>query len=66
MLLEMVAAAFGDRLAVGTAEGRTEELSQTLDEYVNSDKEPEDEGSNKPAPDAVMQPRETKTQVPRP
>ena len=53
-------------LAVGTAEGRTEELSQTLDEYVNSDKEPEDEGSNKPAPDAVMQPRETKTQVPRP
>lgn len=53
-------------LAVGTAEGRTEELSQTLDEYVNSDNEPQDAGSNKPAPDAVMQPRETKTQGPRP
>lgn len=53
-------------LALGTAEGRTEELSQTLDEYVNSDNEAPDAGSNKPAPDAVMQPRETKTQGPRP
>lgn len=53
-------------LAVGTAEGRTEELSQTLDEYVNSDNEAPDAGSNKPAADAVMQPRETKTQGPRP
>jgi hypothetical protein len=59
-------------LAVGTVEGRTEELSQTLDEYVNSGNAPETSSpKNKPAPDAVLDSRDPKTtpgspQSPRP
>ena len=49
-------------LAIGTVEGRTEELSQTLDEYVNSGKPSETAtGQNKPAPDAVLDSRDPKT-----
>ena len=59
-------------LAIGTVEGRTEELSQTLDEYVNSGNEPETSNpKNKPAPDAVLDSRDPKAtprnqQSPRP
>lgn len=59
-------------LAIGTVEGRTEELSQTLDEYVNSGNAPETSNAkNKPAPDAVLDSREPKAtprnqQSPRP
>jgi len=46
-------------LAIGTVEGRTEELSQTLDEYVNSAPTPEnDVQKNKATPDAVLDSRE--------
>jgi len=49
-------------LAVGTVEGRTEELSQTLDEYVNSPNPTEtSNGKNKPASDAVLDSRDPKT-----
>jgi hypothetical protein len=49
-------------LAVGTVEGRTEELSQTLDEYVNSGNQSETSNAkNKPAPDAVLDSRDPKT-----
>lgn len=48
-------------LAIGTVEGRTEELSQTLDEYVNSGADPETATpKNKPSPDAVLDSREPK------
>lgn len=48
-------------LAIGTVEGRTEELSQTLDEYVNSGNEPETSNpKNKPTPDAVLDSRDPK------
>ena len=51
-------------LAAGTVEGRTEELSQTLDEYVNSDNASESSNpKNKPAPDAVMDSRDPKTEA---
>ena len=59
-------------LAIGTVEGRTEELSQTLDEYVNSGNEPETSNpKNKPAADAVLDSRDPKAtprnqQSPRP
>jgi hypothetical protein len=58
-------------LAIGTVEGRTEELSQTLDEYVNSGAEPETSNAkNKPTPDAVLDSRDPKAapreQSPRP
>ena len=59
-------------LAIGTVEGRTEELSQTLDEYVNSGNDPETSNAkNKPAPDAVLDSRAPKAtprnqQSPRP
>ena len=59
-------------LAIGTVEGRTEELGQTLDEYVNSGNEPETSNAkNKPAPDAVLDSRDPKAtpreqQSPRP
>lgn len=59
-------------LAIGTVEGRTEELSQTLDEYVNSGNEPETSNAkNKPTPDAVLDSRDPKAtprsqQSPRP
>lgn len=59
-------------LAIGTVEGRTEELSQTLDEYVNSGDGPETSNSkNKPVPDAVLDSRDPKAtprdqQSPRP
>lgn len=59
-------------LAIGTVEGRTEELSQTLDEYVNSGNEPETSNpKNKPTPDAVLDSRDPKAtprnqQTPRP
>lgn len=50
-------------LAVGTVEGRTEELGQTLDEYVNSAPPSEtDVQKNKPNPDAVLDRREPSTQ----
>ena len=49
-------------LAIGTVEGRTEELSQTLDEYVNSaDQAEADDAKNKRAPDAVLDSRDPKT-----
>lgn len=49
-------------LAVGTVEGRTEELSQTLDEYVNSPDSAETSNEkNKPAADAVLDLRDPKT-----
>ena len=48
-------------LAIGTVEGRTEELSQTLDEYVNSGNDAETSNpKNKPTPDAVLDPRDPK------
>ncbi|MBX7187941.1 MAG: zf-HC2 domain-containing protein [Vicinamibacteria bacterium] len=59
-------------LAIGTVEGRTEELSQTLDEYVNSGNEPETSSAkNKPKADAVLDSRDPKAtpreqQSPRP
>lgn len=59
-------------LAIGTVEGRTEELSQTLDEYVNSGDDSETSNAkNKPAPDAVLDSRDPKAtpgnqQSPRP
>jgi hypothetical protein len=59
-------------LAIGTVEGRTEELGQTLDEYVNSGAGPETASpKNKPSPDAVLDSREPKAspkneQSPRP
>ncbi len=59
-------------LAIGTVEGRTEELSQTLDEYVNSGNQPETSNAkNKPTPDAVLDSRDPKArprneQSPRP
>ena len=50
-------------LAVGTVEGRTEELSQTLDEYVNSGNAADStDPKNKPAPDAVLDSRDPKNQ----
>jgi len=50
-------------LAVGTVEGRTEELSQTLDEYVNSGKDADSSNpKNKPASDAVLDSRDPKNQ----
>jgi hypothetical protein len=53
-------------LAIGTVEGRTEELSQTLDEYVNSRNQPETSNpKNKPTPDAVLDSREPKTTPPK-
>ncbi len=53
-------------LAIGTVEGRTEELSQTLDEYVNSRNQLETSNpKNKPTPDAVLDSREPKTTPPR-
>ena len=46
-------------LAIGTVEGRTEELSQTLDEYANSAPSAENDAQkNKPAPDAVLDSRD--------
>ena len=52
-------------LAVGTVEGRTEELTQTLDEYVNSGNPADStDPKNKPAPDAVLDSRDPKTQAP--
>lgn len=49
-------------LTVGTVEGRTEELSQTLEEYVNSGNPLEtSDAKNKPAPDAVLNGRDPKT-----
>ncbi|MEO8358446.1 MAG: hypothetical protein ABI672_00325 [Vicinamibacteria bacterium] len=49
-------------LAVGTVEGRTEELGQTLDDYVNSDNPaPSPSPQNKPASDAVLDGRGPKT-----
>jgi hypothetical protein len=49
-------------LAAGTVEGRTEELSQTLDEYVNSGNQSEtSDAKNKPTPDAVLDSRDTLT-----
>jgi len=48
-------------LAIGTVEGRTEELSQTLDEYVNSGNDAETSNpKNKPSPDAVLDSRDPK------
>ncbi len=48
-------------LAIGTVEGRTEELSQTLDEYVNSGNEAETSNpKNNPATDAVLDSRDPK------
>jgi hypothetical protein len=48
-------------LAVGTVEGRTEELGQTLDEYVNAAPAAETSNlKNKPAPDAVLDSRDPK------
>ena len=48
-------------LAIGTVEGRTEELSQTLDEYVNSGNDGESSNpKNKPSPDAVLDSRDPK------
>ncbi len=48
-------------LAIGTMEGRTEELSQTLDEYVNSGNVDQTApAKNKPASDAVLDSREPK------
>jgi hypothetical protein len=48
-------------LAIGTVEGRTEELGQTLDEYVNSGADPETlTPKNKPSPDAVLDSRDPK------
>jgi len=53
-------------LAVGTVEGRTEELSQTLDEYVNSPNQSETSNEkNKPAADAVLDSRDPKNQAPK-
>ena len=52
-------------LAVGTVEGRTEELTQTLDEYVNSGNAADStDPKNKPAPDAVLDSRDPKTRAP--
>lgn len=49
-------------LAVGTVEGRTEELGQTLEEYVNSGNEAESSNQkNKPAAGAVLDSRTPKT-----
>ena len=49
-------------LAIGSLEGRTEELSQTLDEYVNSGNDGESSSpKNKPSPDAVLDSRDPKT-----
>lgn len=48
-------------LAIGTVEGRTEELSQTLDDYVNSAPPDEAGAENKPDPDAVLNSRDPKT-----
>ncbi|MEO5761474.1 MAG: hypothetical protein ABIR28_04095 [Vicinamibacteria bacterium] len=49
-------------LAIGTVEGRTEELGQTLDDYVNSDNPPPSPSpQNKPASDAVLDGRDPKT-----
>jgi hypothetical protein len=46
-------------LAIGTFEGRTEELSRTLDEYVNSGRAADSaDPKNKPAPDAVLDSRD--------
>ncbi len=46
-------------LAIGTVEGQTEELSQTLDKYVNSAPPSEsDVQKNKPTPDAVLDSRD--------
>lgn len=46
-------------LAIGTMEGRTEELTQTLDEYVNPVPASENEAEkNKAAPDAVLNSRD--------
>jgi hypothetical protein len=59
-------------LAIGTVEGRTEELGQTLDEYVNSGADPETATpKNKPSPDAVLGSRDPRAtprneQSPRP
>lgn len=48
-------------LAIGTVEGRTEELSQTLDEYVNSGNAVDSaDPKNKPASDAVLVSRDPK------
>jgi len=48
-------------LALGSLEGRTEELSQTLDEYVNSGNDGESSNAkNKPSPDAVLDSRDPK------
>ncbi|MBK5257537.1 MAG: zf-HC2 domain-containing protein [Vicinamibacteria bacterium] len=48
-------------LAIGTVEGRTEELSQTLDDYVNSAPPADnDVQKNKAAPDAVLDSRDPK------
>lgn len=48
-------------LAIGTVEGRTEELSQTLDEYVNSGNTADSaDPKNKPASDAVLVSRDPK------
>lgn len=48
-------------LALGAIEGRTEELGQTLDEYLNSRKAAETgDPRNKPAPDAVLDSRDPK------
>lgn len=53
-------------LAVGTVEGRTEELSQTLDEYVNSPSQSETSNEkNKPAADAVLDSRDPQNQPPK-
>ena len=50
-------------LTIGTIEGRTEELSQTLDEYVNSGNPPDSSNpKNKPSPDAVLDSREPKAE----
>lgn len=52
-------------LALGTVEGRTEELTQTLDEYVNSPNPSETSNEkNKPAADAVLDSRDPKNQAP--
>ena len=51
-------------LAIGTLEGRTEELSQTLDEYVNSGNSTDSTpGQNKPVPDAVSAPEGSQSQL---